>query len=77
MRGRAKFAALLAGVAAPVYFLIQLLLGADAGDSAIRAVIFFVVLFLVSLAIDWDKRARGEDARRDAGPPPPPPPPPS
>ena len=69
VKGRARFAALLAGVAAPVYFLIQLLLGGDVGDSAIRAVIFFAVLFLVSLAIDWDKRARGEAARRDGDPP--------
>lgn len=60
-KGRARFAALLAGIATPIYFVIQLLLGADVGDSAIRAVIFFAVLFIVSYAIDWEKRARPSD----------------
>jgi hypothetical protein len=71
-KGRARFAALLAGVAAPIYFLIQLLLGAEAGDAAIRAILFFLLLFLVSLAINWEKRAapkRNEVPPEPSGPP--------
>jgi hypothetical protein len=57
LKGRARFAALLAGVSAPIYFLIQLLFGAEAGDAAIRAGIFLALIFLVALAINWEKKA--------------------
>jgi hypothetical protein len=68
---RAKFAALLSGASAPIYFVIQLLFGADLVDSLIRALWFFLLLFLVSLAIDWDKKGAGrpeEPPSQDSSP---------
>jgi multisubunit Na+/H+ antiporter MnhB subunit len=57
-KGRARFAAVLAGSATVFYFVVQLIFGADAGEAVVRSLIFAVVIFLVSLAIDWEKRAK-------------------
>jgi hypothetical protein len=62
MNPRVKFAALLAGLSAPLYFVIQLVFGSGAGAAARRSLFFLVVIFLVSLAIDWDRRARSDSS---------------
>jgi hypothetical protein len=58
MSDRFLFALLLAGSSAPVYFVIQLILGADPVDSLIRSFWFLLVIFAVGVAIDWNKRSR-------------------
>lgn len=71
LKYRAKYAGMVAGVAAPIYFLIQLILGSDASPALVRTLWFFLVIFLVCLAVKWEgDRSRpetspGEEAAAD------------
>lgn len=58
---RARFAGLVAAVSTPVYVVIQLVVGADAGDSVIRGLWFLLIVFLVSLAIDPNKKKQAPE----------------
>jgi hypothetical protein len=56
LKYRAKYAAIVAGVSAPLYFVVQLIFGADASPALIRTLWFFLVVFLVCLAIKWEPK---------------------
>lgn len=73
LKGRAKYAAIVAAVSAPVYLLIQLLFGSDAGPSLVRTLWFFLLVFLVSLAVRWEQRSAPQTSNEEGsaaeGPP--------
>jgi nitrate/nitrite transporter NarK len=56
VKQRAKYAAMIAGVAAPIYLVVQLIFGADAGPALVRCLWFFLFVFLVCLAINWESK---------------------
>ena len=60
---RAKFAAILAAMATVVYFVLQLLFGADAGEGLVRCIFFFVVIFVAGLVPKWETMGGAEHPR--------------
>ena len=63
---------MVAGAAAPVYLVIQLILGSNTGQAVVRALWFLLIVFLVSLAVKWEKDAPAshpEDERPTAATP--------
>ena len=69
LKYRAKYAAIVAGASAPIYLVIQLIFGADARPSLVRALWFFLVVFLVCLAIKWERMDSPERATTEEPPP--------
>jgi hypothetical protein len=67
LKYRTKYAAMVAAVSAPVYLVIQLIFGSDATPSLVRSLWFFLVVFLVCLAVKWEAKA---DAPAREEPPP-------
>ena len=60
---RAKFAAILAALSTVVYFIIQLVLGADAGEGLLRCIFFFFVIFIAGLVPKWETMGGAEHPR--------------
>lgn len=69
LKYRAKYAAIIAGVSAPIYFLIQLIFGSDAGPSLVRTLWFFLVVFLACLAVKWEAKTPSPADQREETPP--------
>lgn len=69
LKYRAKYAAIIVGVSAPVYFVIQLIVGADAGASLVRTLWFVLVVGLVCLAVKWEAKTQPSPEASEESPP--------